>query len=453
MDHAGTVPASARVAGSGSAVKAPVAGPRLLVVSDVEERGNWLRHRLEAAHPRAQVTVLDSVELHRQVRHPRREEWDLLFAMLDCGGAEDPANSPGMKWLSRLAIRSDTTPVVVVAESGNELAAVLALRLGATDYLPSELIAPPRLAALIDSVEQAPAAASSTRALPATAAATPLAPVTLHEPLIAAPRRLLDGRRDLVPGYRVLQKLGESHRASVYLAASETLGRNVALKVSRGDAEASGFSHEYTTLRALRSPAVIDIHEYGMHEGREYLAMEYFPCGDLRARLVNPITEGEALEYLRRIASALSTVHRCGMLHGDLKPGNLMLRVTGQVVLIDFGLTIPFSDPAQSVVTPMLRGSPYYMSPEHAQGAPLDERSDLYSLGVIFHELLTGLKPYSGSHAMEVLRCHVEDPLPVLPPALATHQPVLDKLLAKSADERFRTAEELLRALAPAGNA
>ena len=447
MDHAGYGPAAARVAGSGAAVKASMTGPRILVVSDVEDRGSWLRYRLEAAQTDAQVTVLDSIELRRQVRHPRKDDWDLLFAVLDCGGAEDPASSEGLQWLARLAIRADTTPVIVVAESGNELAAVLALRLGATDYLPSDFVTHHRLASLIDAVTTAPTGNTTLEQRHAPIQEHAPAPPS-REPLLVAPRRLLDGRRDLVPGYRLLQKLGESQRATVYLAASDTLGRNVALKVSRGDAEASGFAHEYTTLRALRSPAVIDIHEYGMHEGREYLAMEYFPCGDLRARLLNPITDAEAVEYVRRIASALSTVHRCGMLHGDLKPGNLMLRVTGQVVLIDFGLTAPFSDPAQSIVTSMLRGSPYYMSPEHAQGAPLDERSDLYSLGVIYHELLTGLKPYSGSHAMEVLRCHVEDPLPVLPQPLAAHQSVLDRLMAKSIDERFRTAEEVLRALA-----
>ncbi len=421
-----------------------MAGPRILVVSDIEERGHWLRHRLEAAHAAARITMLDTIELQRQIRHPRHGDWDLLFAVLDCGGAEDPTSSEGLQWLARLAVRTDTTPIIVVAESGNELAAVMALRLGATDYLPSEFVTMHRLAALIESAQLGGTGRPVTAQHPA-AAHEHAAP--LRDPLPAAPRRLLDGRRDLVPGYRLLQKLGESQRATVYLAASETLGRNIALKVSRGDAEASGFAHEYTTLRALRSPAVIDIHEYGMHEGREYLAMEYFPCGDLRARLLNPISENEAVEYVRRIASALATVHRCGMLHGDLKPGNLMLRVTGQVVLIDFGLTAPFSDPAQSVVTSMLRGSPYYMSPEHAQGAPLDERSDLYSLGVIYHELLTGLKPYSGSHAMDVLRCHVEDPPPVLPLPLAAHQPVLDRLMAKSIDGRFRTADEVLRAL------
>jgi serine/threonine-protein kinase PpkA len=419
----------------------------VLVVADDSERGNWLCHRLLAACHKAHVLVVDSIELRRQVGHPQRQDWDLVLAMLDCGGVEEPANSAGLQWLSRFAIRASTAPIAVIAESGNELAAVLALRLGAMDYLPADLVTTPRLSML---VEQARHAGTAVQPLPAATNPAPEEPPSpAAAPLLATPRRLLDGRRDLIPGYQLLLKLGESLRATVYLAASAALGRNVALKISRGDAEASGFAHEYTTLRALRSPAVIDIHEYGTHDGREYIAMEYFPCGDLRARLLNPISEQEALDYLRRIAGALAAVHRAGLRHGDLKPGNIMLRENAQVVLIDFGLTMAFSDPTQNTMAVMLRGSPYYMSPEHAQGAALDERSDLYSLGVIFHELLTGQKPYAGAHAIEVLHRHVEDPLPTLPEALMQHQSLLDRLLAKSPDARFRTAEEVLRAIAP----
>lgn len=450
MDHAGTLTGNSRVPTGADASKLPGGVLRVLVVANDLERGNWLRHRVEAACRTAQVTVLDAVEMRRKVGHPRRRDYDLLLALLDCGGVEEPAGSNGLQWLSRLAIRADTAPVVVVAESGNELSAVLAIRLGAMDYVPSELFTSPRLSALIE-LSQRPAVATPHAS--SSNADSAEGPVRAREPLLATPRRLIDGRPDLVPGYRLLQKLGESLRATVYLATTAGVSRNVALKVSRGNSEGSGFAHEYTTLRALRNPAVIEIHEYGMHEGREYLAMEYFPCGDLRARLLNPMSEVEALEYLRRITGALASVHRAGLRHGDLKPGNVMLRENGQVVLIDFGLTAQFSDPAQSTIASMLHGSPYYMSPEHAQGAALDERSDVYSLGVIFHELLTGVKPYSGTTAVEVLRRHVEDALPVLPEDLSHHQPLLNRLMAKSPDERFRTADEVLRALAPRGAA
>jgi serine/threonine protein kinase len=126
-----------------------------------------------------------------------------------------------------------------------------------------------------------------------------------------------------------------------------------------------------------------------------------------------------------------------------------MLRDQDEVALIDFGLARNLEGGLQSTRTGVLRGSPYYMSPEQALGEELDPRTDLYSLGVIFFEMLLGRKPYTGSSAIEVLQEHVNAPLPQLPPNLAHHQPVLNRLLAKSRDERYASAEELLAALVP----
>ncbi len=151
---------------------------------------------------------------------------------------------------------------------------------------------------------------------------------------------------------------------------------------------------------------MVDIYDYGIHEGREFIAMEYFPCGDLKARLQNPISETECLQYLGRIARALSVVHAQGLVHRDLKPPNIMLREDGEVVLIDFGIAKNLADGGgSSTRTGVLRGSPYYMSPEQAQGEELDARSDLYSLGVIFYEMLTGSKPYLAAPRWKYCSC------------------------------------------------
>ncbi len=255
--------------------------------------------------------------------------------------------------------------------------------------------------------------------------------------------------RYLIPRYLVLDTLGESPRATVYLAHSTALDRNVALKVSRNiDSDEAQFGREYQAIGTLSHPGVVDLYDYGFHDGHEFIAMEYFPCGDLRARLQYPVTPGEALDCLRSIASALSAVHSQGIVHRDLKPGNIMLREDGQIVLIDFGIAKQVGNGSQSTAVGMLRGSPYYMSPEQAQGKDLDARSDIYSLGVVFHEMLTGSRPYTGITAIEVLQQHVSEPVPKLPSALAQYQPLIESMMAKDRNQRMPSAEALLAHLA-----
>ena len=262
-----------------------------------------------------------------------------------------------------------------------------------------------------------------------------------------------------IPGYTILQKIGESEAAAVYLAIAEDLGHNVALKISKrkhSNNEAlvtdTGqrsimFQREFEAIAALDHSSIIDLFDYGIHEGVEFLAMEYFPCGDLKARLQNPLTPAEAIAFLKEIARSLKVVHEAGIIHRDLKPPNVMLRDDGSVVLIDFGLARSLLAGEGSTRTGVLRGSPYYMSPEQAQGESLDARTDLYSLGVILYEMLAGRKPYLGASAIDVLQQHVMAPVPELPAEYLAYQPLLERLMSKSREQRISTCDELLNAL------
>ncbi|MDE2251996.1 MAG: serine/threonine protein kinase, partial [Gammaproteobacteria bacterium] len=254
-----------------------------------------------------------------------------------------------------------------------------------------------------------------------------------------------------IPRYSLLRPLGRSARASVWLAHSAALQRAVALKISEpleGEAgDVQQFAHEYTAIAALRDPSIIDIYDYGVHEGREFLAMEYFPCGDLKQRLLHPLASGEAIAYARRIAAALRVVHGAGMMHRDLKPPNVMLRPDGAVVLIDFGLA-RHMNATRSTAIGVLRGSPYYMSPEQVQGRELDARSDQYSLGVVCYEMLTGRKPFTGLTAMDLMQQHVSGERPPLPLELAAHEPLIARLMAREQEARYPDMDAVLAELA-----
>jgi DNA-binding response OmpR family regulator len=311
--------------------------------------------------------------------------------------------------------------------------------------------------------EAAKAALAAHGSQPVVAAVAPVVPVVpnlvvpIREPVVREAKPVAPENHQ-IPGYTILQKIGESEAAAVYLAIAEDLGHNVALKVSKrkhqtgGDTGDSGqrsimFQREFEAIAALDHPSIIDLYDYGIHEGVEYLAMEYFPCGDLKARLQNPLTADEAIAFLKEIARSLSVVHEAGIIHRDLKPPNVMLRDDGSVVLIDFGLARSLLSGEGSTRTGVLRGSPYYMSPEQAQGEPLDARTDIYSLGVILYEMLAGKKPYLGASAIDVLQQHVMAPVPELPVHHLAYQPLLERLMSKSREQRIATCAELLAAL------
>ncbi|HEX2790189.1 MAG TPA: protein kinase [Steroidobacteraceae bacterium] len=407
--------------------------PRLLIVGDERELRTWLRHHVEILWPDATVEEMEPAALALPAATVSRKDLDLIVLGAQCGEApEDPAT--GLESLRQLASRDDTPPVVVIASGGNELTAVRAMRLGAADYLPRSVLNAQRLATALR-------LALRTRRRP---------PQARPRPARALPRRIAPSHLDL-PQYAILHKLGESSRAAVYFAYSITLGRNVALKISKpsveGAEESREFAREYAAISAVQHRSVVEIYDYGFHAGREFIAMEYFPCGDLKTRLQQPMSVAESLGYALRICGALRIIHGAGLIHRDLKPPNVMLREDGSVVLIDFGLAKGLESSGQNTAIGVLRGSPYYMSPEQAQGIPLDSRSDLYSVGVMLFEMLTGSKPYMGNSAVEVMQQHVHGPRPRLPAPLAGFEPLLEQFMARERHRRFPDAAAACSAL------
>jgi len=207
------------------------------------------------------------------------------------------------------------------------------------------------------------------------------------------------------------------------------------------------FLQEYEIVAGLKHSNIVRIFDLGVADDHAYIAMEHFASGDLRQRMKAPISPGTALWYVQKIASALDAIHSVGVLHRDLKPANIMLRADGSPCLIDFGLSKAQGASIEMTGAREIFGTPYYMSPEQGHAETVDERSDLYGLGVIFYEMLLGKKPYLGASAMEVIYKHKKAALPEIPAELRRYEPILQRLLAKLPADRFQSARELLDAI------
>ncbi|MEJ2273277.1 MAG: serine/threonine-protein kinase [Woeseiaceae bacterium] len=258
------------------------------------------------------------------------------------------------------------------------------------------------------------------------------------------------GVHPLIKGYRFMRRLGSTEHSGVYLAERESTHLQVVLKVLRqvpGREDSVGafdrFLQEYETIADMDHPNIVRIYDLGVADDHAHIAMEYLGGGDLRQRIDAGIAERQGVQYLRQIASALSAVHAKGVLHRDLKPGNVMLRKDGSIALIDFGLAKKAKLESEITGTGEIFGTPYYMSPEQGHGSNVDERSDIYSLGVIFYEMLTGEKPYRSDTAMGLIYQHANAPMPLLPARFGRYQALLNMMLAKAPADRLTSAAEV----------
>ncbi len=424
--------------------------PSILIIDDSEDMRLLVRHYILVEWPGAIIEDWDPITRGKPGADLSWRAYDavLLDYML---GSED-----GLMWLKEFRRQADCPPIIFMTGQGSEEIAVRALKAGAHDYLrkhdlsqgrlvgslkdaiAESAIAPPRLAFDLPDLP-----------LPDDSVEAKTQPISIRDAM-AAENKLAGRSPQLeISGYSVEHKIGSGGMSSVYLAQRQSDSMPIVLKILNADLSRENeflrrFIREYGILSKLSNPQIVKIFDQGYTDQHVYIAMEYFAGGDLKERIDRGMAPDEAVALMALMAKGLRAIHAAEVIHRDLKPQNIMFRADGSLGILDFGIAKIASEETQLTEHGQVFGTPYYMSPEQGTGRILDARSDLYSLGVIFYEMLTSRRMYTAENAVALVYKHLNDPIPSLPVSLSRYQALLDRAVAKSPADRFESATSLL---------
>jgi len=398
---------------------------KILIIDDDEDLRNLLAHYLKQEWPELEIEQYDPLERDMPGDDFPLGEFDLMILDYMLGRGD------GLAWLRDFKKRGDCPPVLFLTGAGNEAIAVRAMKDGADDYQRKQELTREKL---VTSVRELTGSKLEKTVSPEIAAR-----MEGHQL----------GSRIRIPGIKVLRLIGEGGMSRVYLASREGDDEPLVVKILRsevtGDKKAlARFLEEYNLVERINSRHVAKIHGHGVSGEHAYLVMEFFDGGDLDKRLKGRAIEpDEALQIFRELMFALGDIHEQGVLHRDLKPQNLMFRADGTLAILDFGIA-KHIDAVDRTGHGEILGTPRYMSPEQVRSMTLDLRTDIYSAGVLLYQMLAGQHLFDGETAVEVALHHMNTQPPDLPVHLGQFQRLLDKLLDKDRDARFRNADEVI---------
>jgi len=254
-----------------------------------------------------------------------------------------------------------------------------------------------------------------------------------------------------IPGYLILKKITKGGMARVFVAIQVAVGRTIALKIlPKKYCENNSFSRLFlreANCGVLNHPNIITIYDAGETDSHFYIAMEYLQGGDLKKKIKGRLSQEETINIMTKLSEALAYAHSKGFIHRDIKPGNIIFNDDKQPILADFGIAGAIGFSEETLTGGMMLGTPYYISPEQASSDTVDHRTDLYSLGVVYYEMLTGEKPFTADTPFALIYKHLEETPPNLDIKYIEHQHIIHKLLSKHPSDRYASAFDLIEDL------
>jgi DNA-binding response OmpR family regulator len=398
---------------------------RILLIDDDEDLRNLLSRYIRTQWPDAEIEAYDPLERDLPGAAFPLGSYDVIVLDYMLGRGD------GLEWLKVLKQREDCPKILFLTGAGNEIIAVRAMKAGADDYQRKQELTREKLL-------------TSIRDLTASTLERTVSPE-----LASRMEGHSLGAKLRIPGIKVLHLIGEGGTARVYLASREDDDEPLVVKILRHEIVLNKkalerFMEEYAMVERIQSRHVARIVSHGNYQNNVYLVMEFFEGGDLSKRLGGkPVPPPEAIKFFRELMFALGDIHEKGILHRDLKPQNLMFRRDGSLAIVDFGIAKNIAAADRTGAGEVL-GTPRYMSPEQVQGRALDLRTDIYSAGVLLYQMLTGKHLFDGETAMEVAMHHLNTEPPLLPEHLEQYQRLMEKLVEKDREARFRNADEVI---------
>ena len=365
---------------------------------------------------------------------------------------------------------TENLPVILMTARADHDGFRRSMKLGADDYLTkpldrNELLdavqARLKRAGKLNGSERLPAsqaaaptatdAASASSPAHARRAAEPSTPAPTPAPSTSAAPSKADDLSGVarLTDYKLVRKIAEGGMSAIYLADQKSTKRRVVLKMiplTKGMPQDAidRFVQEHKLLERLQHPNIVKIYAQGFNDNHLYIAMEYFEKGCLTEHLGQALSEATSFSYAIQIAKGLEAAHQAGIVHRDLKPDNVMMRDDGSLALTDFGIAKDLNAQSTMTMHGQVFGTPSYVAPEQALGLPVGPAADIYSLGVMLFQMLTGRKPYTASDPQNILYQHINSPIPHLPEDLMQWQDVINFLMTKSPQTRPRDASAVL---------